>query len=132
MNTWYAWETAGKKVRKPKINFSGKWKNKLGSEVEFSVKGSKVTGKYRTAVGAPTPSEEFPLIGVVNGDIISFSVSWGKYGSVTSWVGQHTLDEKQKKESIATMWLLVKNIDETNEPQSLWGAFLTGANSFER
>lgn len=42
-----------------------------------------VTGKYSTAVGAPGTTEEFDLVGSVSGDLISFAVDFGKYGTLT-------------------------------------------------
>ena len=130
MKKWLAWQTVGKEVAKPKVDFSGKWKNPLGSSMELKVRGNKVSGTYRTGVGAPGSMEEFPLVGFVNGDILGFTVLWGKYGSITSWVGQHTASKK--KDRIDTMWHLVKNIDEESERQNVWGSYLTGANSFTR
>ena len=75
----------------------------------------RITGKYRTGVGAPTPAEEFPLIGFVAGDLISFTVNFGKYGSLTSWAGQHTRN-KAGTEEIFTQWYLAKNVPDQQEP----------------
>ena len=73
---WRAWKIVGDKVDKPKVNLSGEWTNRLGSTMNLKTNGSKVTGTYRTAVGAPQESKEFPVIGVVNGDLLSFIVDW--------------------------------------------------------
>lgn len=75
----------------PPPDFNGRWQNELNSEMELTVSGVKVLGKYRTGVGLPTPTEEFDLAGYINGDLVSFTVDFGKYGSLTSWVGQHTI-----------------------------------------
>ena len=53
----------------------------------IKVTGGKVTGKYRTGVGAPGPTEEFDLVGFASSDQIAFTVNFGKYGSLASWVG---------------------------------------------
>ena len=126
---WRAWKIVGDKVDKPKVNLSGEWTNRLGSTMNLKTNGSKVTGTYRTAVGAPQESKEFPVIGVVNGDLLSFIVDWKEYGSVTAWVGQHTTGEKGT-ERIEAMWHLALNVAERQEEQSLWGSVMTGQNIF--
>jgi hypothetical protein len=100
--------------------------------MDLKITGNQVTGKYDTAVGAPTNIETFDIIGVVNGDLISIVVGWGQYGSITAWVGEHTADAGGGNERIVTMWHLVKNISEDDEKSSLWGAFLAGSDIFKR
>lgn len=129
---WLAWKSEGIEENSPEVDFNGKWKNTLESVMELEVTNGKVTGTYRTAVGAPGKYEKFSLTGFVNGDLISFIVSWGRYGSMTAWVGQHTTDNDGKNPRIETMWQLVHNIAEKSEPHSIWGAFSTGANIFSK
>jgi hypothetical protein len=129
---WLAWKTEGVETDKPEIDFAGVWKNELKSEMTLEVKGNVVTGKYRTAVGAPGEYEEFDITGTVNGDLISFIVSWGKYGSITAWVGQHSVDESGENDFLETNWQLVKNIGEAAEPKALWGDVITGSDVFTR
>jgi hypothetical protein len=90
-----------------------------------------VTGKYRTGVGRPGPTEEFDLKGFVSGDLIAFCVNFGSYGSLTSWAGQHTRDE-DGNEVIYTLWLLAKNVRDEDEPADLWAGILAGANEYRR
>lgn len=115
----------------PAINFNGKWRNELRSEMDLVVDAvGAVTGKYRTGVGSPSPTQEFDLVGFASGDLLSFTVNFGEFGSLTSWVGQHTAEAGAEK--IKTMWLLAKNVEDVNEQTSLWGAVLTGADTFRR
>jgi hypothetical protein len=115
----------------PTVDFNGKWRNQLQSDMELTVdEAGYVTGIYRTGVGNPTPAEEFDLVAFASGDLLSFTVNFGKYGSLTSWVGQHTVEGGAER--IKTMWLLAKNVEDANEPKSLWGAVLTGADTFHR
>jgi hypothetical protein len=117
---------------KPAVNFNGVWVNELGSKMDLSVAAEgKVTGIYQTAVGAPGKWEEFELVGFASGDLISFTVNFGKYGSLTSWCGQHTGDP-QGGALIKTMWILAENVPDPQEPKNLWGAVLTGSNNFTR
>lgn len=115
------------------VNFGGKWHNQHNSEMDLTVApGGQITGKYRTGVGAPTPAEEFDLVGFVSGDLISFTVNFGKYGSLTSWAGQHTLNPTSNREEIGTQWYLAKNVSDPDEPAKLWGTILSGCDTFLR
>ncbi|MDX7902465.1 avidin/streptavidin family protein [Acinetobacter baumannii] len=113
------------------INFLGEWVNELGSTLIIkSANNQQITGEYKTAKGAPTPTESFPLVGFISGDLISFTVNFGIYGSLTSWVGQHTIEKA--KEVIKSTWVLAKNIKDEDEDKNIWGSVLTGSNSFTR
>ena len=114
----------------PTVNFDGTWKNELSSDMTIKVTSGQVTGKYRTGVGAPGPTEEFELVGFAVGDQISFTVNFGKYGSLTSWVGQLTTEDGV--EVIKTIWLLSENVSDPDEPKKLWGSVLTGYDNFVR
>ncbi|WP_136465220.1 avidin/streptavidin family protein [Flagellimonas onchidii] len=114
------------------VDFDGVWKNGLNSEMDLSVNSKgEVKGIYKTGVGSPGPEEEFDLTGFVSGDIIGYTVNFGKYGSITSWVGQHTID-KEGNGKIYTLWHLTKNIKDEDEPDDLWGSILAGANTYFR
>jgi len=118
-------------VSAPSINFNGRWRNQLHSEMDLAVDAvGSVTGKYRTGVGSPSPTQEFDLVGFASGDLLSFTVNFVQFGSLTSWVGQHTVEGGGEK--IKTMWILAKNVEDSNEPAALWGAVLTGADTFRR
>jgi len=115
----------------PIINFNGVWRNELHSEMKLTVDAQgNVTGKYKTGVGSPGPTEEFDLVGFASGDLLSFTVNFGAYGSLTSWAGQHTVESGS--EVIKTLWLLTHNIKDSEEPNNLWGAVLTGYDNFQR
>lgn len=114
----------------PIIDFSGTWVNRLGSEMTLTVTDGNVTGCYRTAVGEPSPTEEFELVGFASGDLIAFTVNFGKYDSLTAWVGQHTVENGV--ETIYTLWHMTKDIADEDEPKQLWAGFLAGANTFVR
>ena len=115
----------------PAINFNGTWRNELHSEMNLQVDArGTVTGTYKTGVGTPTPSEEFDLVGFASGDLVSFTVNFGAYASLTSWSGQHT--KENGTDVIKTMWLLARNVNDPDEPKNLWGAVLTGYDIFQR
>jgi hypothetical protein len=115
----------------PSVNFNGKWHNELHSEMTLTVDAQgNVSGKYRTGVGTPGSTEEFELVGFASGDLLSFTVNFGSYGSLTSWAGQHTTEGGT--EVIKTLWLLARNVKDPDEPANLWGAALTGYDNFQR
>ena len=99
--------------------------------MELAVNGNEVTGTYRTNVGAPAPTEEFDIVGFVTGDLITFTVNFGMYGSLTAWAGQHT-EPRPNEYEIQTLWHLAKNIADPDEPTGLWAGVLAGANVFTR
>lgn len=114
------------------VNFDGTWRNRLDSEMEITVDtNGDIVGKYRTGVGSPSPIEEFDLKGFSSGDLLVFCVNFGKYGSLTSWAGQHTRDENGN-EVIYTLWHLAKNVKDEDEPEDLWAGILAGANEYRR
>jgi len=115
----------------PQVNFNGEWINELGSLMDLTVdKKGNVSGKFKTNVGKPSPTEEFDLVGFASGDLLSFTVNFGKYGSLTSWAGQHTVEEGT--DVIKTLWLLARNVKDQDESKYLWGAILAGYDNFQR
>jgi hypothetical protein len=89
-----------------------------------------VSGKYRTGVGSPKPTEEFDLTGFCSGDLIVFTVNFGRYGSLTAWAGQ--VAGEPPNERIQTLWHLAKNVEDPDEPKQLWAGILAGADTFAR
>lgn len=113
------------------VDFNGTWRNELGSEMHLDVDADGVvSGKFRTGVGEPQAGEEFDLSGYASGDLLSFAVNFGRYDSLASWSGQHTIDSGT--EIIKMMWLLARNVADADEPTDMWAAVLTGSNNFRR
>jgi len=110
--------------------FSGEWVNDRNSAVLFVVKDGLLSGHYQTALGQPDKSKKFPLTGFVEGDQITFTVNFKGYGSLTSWTGQLTTDEKG--EYIRTLWNLTRDIEDTKEDDDLWQSITSGASDFRR
>lgn len=90
----------------------------------------RITGTYRTGVGLPNPADEFELVGFASGDLLTFTVNFGKFGSLTAWAGQHTVDGATEK--IFTLWHLARNIADPDEAKQLWSGILAGADTFAR
>ena len=96
----------------------GEWVNELGSPLKITsidLSSGRISGFYKSSSG--TSGKSYPLIGWVNyqipgqeGDnavVVSFSVHWGEYGSVTTWNG--TYRPQSTSPEIKTQWLLVRS-----------------------
>jgi hypothetical protein len=114
----------------PPTLFSGRWKNQMNSDMNLIIAGSGVTGTYTSSSSAGGPPVTSNIIGYVVEDIIAFSVLWETSGSITSWVGQLIEDAGQPK--LRTLWNLMTNVLDKEEPQKLWMSTFTGADEFHR
>ncbi len=112
------------------VNFSGAWRNQLGSVMILTVAGQRVTGTYSSPVSSDGSSVNGELVGFVDGDLITFVVNWTTPASLTAWTGQ--LLSTGGRDVIKTLWLLVQNVPDASEPNGLWQSTLTGADDFER
>jgi avidin family protein len=110
-------------------DFSGRWKNELGSILDIRVRDGVITGTYVSAVsagGGPTPP--FPVTGTVTEDLLVFTVNWG--GLITTWCGHHV--DADGSAQILTLWYLVKAVPDETNPANQWKMIEAGADSFMR
>jgi len=110
--------------------FEGQWVNDRNSAVVFEVNDGLLSGHYQTALGQPDKSKKFPLTGFTEGDQITFTVNFKGYGSLTSWTGQLTRDEKG--DYIRTLWNLTRDVEDAKEDDDLWQSITSGASDFRR
>jgi hypothetical protein len=105
---------------------SGTWHNEQGSEmvIEATAEG-RLAGRFHSAVGFGT-DEEFALAGFATGNVVAFTVDFGKYGSLTSWVG-HLVDGE-----LRTLWQMTLEMPHPKDPSGLWHSIWSGANTFVR
>lgn len=93
--------------------------NQSGSTMSLTISGKgAVSGTYNTALGCGVGIQRV-LKGFKNGTAITFTVSFGECGSITSWVG-HIQDNGD----ISTIWTLARGNEE-------WDAKLTGTSVFK-
>lgn len=103
-------ETLTKKKSAKNFTADGKsdftFKNELGSTMTLSVDATSglLTGKYQSGVKDPN---EYPLTGFLSGNVVSFSVSFLKEGSVGGWSGQFVWNESTELWEIHTLCYLV-------------------------
>lgn len=118
-------------------NMSGVWKNQLGSTLGIESIDSKtgaVSGYYISPSG--TKGEKYSLSGwftkavnppvpaADNASVISFTVRWGDYGTITAWTGYCYEDDKGLP-TLKTLWNLVSRSSEYR-----WGHIRTDSDSF--
>ena len=95
------------------------------------VNGSALSGTYTSQVSGGGGSISGPITGYVTGDIVAFSVLWPTpAGSITSWIGQ--IVDEGGKPTLKTLWHLVINIPDANEPTGLWETMLAGSDTFAK
>lgn len=117
--------------QEPPFDFSGEWVNQMTSTMDLKVQGSDVTGSYTSASsglkgGGPIKGT---LKGYVAGDRITFLVLWPN-GSMTSWVGQVVDDRTAPR--IRTLWHVLTEIPDPDEPKFFWKSTFAGADEFVR
>jgi hypothetical protein len=115
----------------PSFDFGGRWKNELGSTMTLCADGETISGNYVSAVSAkgsgPTPP--YPVHGTAAGDLIAFSVNWG--AEITTWTG-HAVIGGDGRDSILTLWQIVRSVPNETDPENQWKMILSGADTFWR
>lgn len=113
------------------VNFDGTWTNQMGSTMVLQVNGTDVIGSYtsRTSAQAGGGSVTGPVKGNAKGDLVSFLVLWPS-GSMTAWTGQ--MVDENGTEKIRTLWNLVTEIPNQQEPDYFWKSTFAGADEFTR
>jgi hypothetical protein len=114
---------------KTRAHFKGKWVNELNSIMTLHLKGSSVTGRYKSFVSSTGKTVSGPISGYVNGNAIAFVVTWPT-GSITAWVGQ--LVREKRRESLETLWQLTSQVPDPGNPKELWNSVNSGADRFRR
>jgi hypothetical protein len=113
------------------IQLSGTW-YQHGSElrVQADYEG-KITGSFRSGVGFPEADEQFPITGFTEGELFGFTVSFGKYDSVTSWTGHSGLEDGE--EVLSSLWhMSVGLLPGASGEGQLWKGVFAGADIFRR
>jgi hypothetical protein len=105
---------------------AGVYRNERGSLLTLSVAGGALTGSFRSAVGNVASDRRFPVVGVVNGDVVGFVVDFERAGSVGAWSGQLRGDE------LVLLWHLSRDVKDDEEKMGLWSSVLTGSDIFIR
>lgn len=113
--------------------FGGVWRNQHDSTMDLTVDGNKLAGVYTSIVNVAGEKKEVKgdITGFWSDDIISIAVAWRlSVVSMTTWVGQ--VVERNNRDEIDTLWHLIHNTPEADEPKQSWAAVMTGADVFHR
>ncbi len=113
----FFWNVAGVAQEDCFEALKGKWKNPNNSILsieQIDCETGQIEGAFISGLG--TEGNTYRLVGFANTApakegqhhviVLSFSVQWGKYGSITSWTGY--LEEEDGKEQIRTLFHLVR------------------------
>ncbi len=126
-------------VRAEVNNLKGLWVSGRGSTFEIEEideKTGELRGWFRSSTGTDDEDKAVPVVGYVNfaerfpnapsyGLPISFSVSWGPYGSISTWSG--LVLKKKPQTTIETQWLHTRG-----STQFDWDHTLAGNDVFKR
>lgn len=116
------------------MDLIGDWENQNGSVLRIqSVVKSLVTGIFRSAKGRAAEDQIYPVIGCVNGELLTLTVEFrneaGNLGSIANFSGRCEGETK-----IHTIWILARNFSdpEGTVPTELWNTFLINHDVFTR
>jgi hypothetical protein len=110
---------------------AGRWRSRLGSTMELTVdEDHRVHGNFHTAVGVLDPNRPYPVVGFAEDDALSFSVDFGRHGSVAAWAGFHIEDESSER--LVMLWHLTQPVRHPHNDADVWGALLAGSDEFTR
>lgn len=116
---------------------NGLWINQNGSTLDLIENGGVITGTYCSRKGRAVSGKQYPISGVLNGDVLSFCVNWkdseDNLESITSFSGRLERDSVGIK-AIHTVWVLVRRWEneERTKETGMWNSFLTNSDVFER
>lgn len=109
----------------PAIIMVGTWKNELGSTLTITTYSATYPLRGYYVSPQSTSGAKYPATGWVNASqgvqAVLFTVNWGVYGTITSWVGYC------ENSTIKTMWNLVKS----NAGIPDWQRVLTNSDTFK-
>lgn len=111
------------------VDLAGTWHNQHGSELDLTVDGKRITGRFRSGIGLAQGRTEADVVGFVSRNLVAFTADFGVHGSLTSWVG-HLVMEDGVPRIHATWSMTVELPRET--PVELWRGIWTGADTFDR
>jgi hypothetical protein len=112
------------------VDFTGTWKNQLDSTLELKVTGGIITGRFELGVGDDGSTLWIQISGRVLDDLITFNAVYERYGTVISWVGQHT--EQSGVGKIKTHWIHATNVTDNQAQEWMWFSNIIGSDIFTR
>jgi hypothetical protein len=109
----------------------GSWYNEHGSKMTLEIApDGQLEGTFESALGLAAPGERFPVAGFASGDLVAFTVNFGKYLSLTSWVGYRAVED-DGDEVLRTTWQMAVSPPAAKMDER-WKGTWTGTNLFRR
>lgn len=115
---------------------TGKWTNQNGSTLIIDdVQGGKLSGRFESSKGRAAKGIEYPFVGLQNGELISFIVSFdsedGNLCSMTSFSGRLQVDSDGIQQ-LHTTWILSRQFEdaERTKPTQTWNTFMVNSDIF--
>jgi hypothetical protein len=107
---------------------AGTWHNENGSELRLEVgPAGRLSGRFVPGVGFGA-GEPFEVTGFATGHLVTFSVCFGKYDSLTSWVG-HLIDDAGAP-ALKTLWQMSVEVPHADRKEQRWKGIWSGADEF--
>jgi hypothetical protein len=121
------------------LAIDGLWRNEAGSELDLHQHGPRLSGSYRTKIGAADLGKTYDLTGWRDRRCLGFTVAWGPDSeSVTSWTALIEL-APDREPILVAMWLLVSattlrktSAGTVTADTGSWEAFRTQSVTFRR
>lgn len=111
-------------------DFSGTWRNELGSTMELDVMNGLVNGTYASPPGGAGSPVTGKIKGFAKADILAVVVRWNiPSAALTTWVAQV---ERKGGDRLRTIWHLLQETPDQEEPRELWTSILGGTDLFRR
>jgi len=118
------------------FDLKGKWTNQNGSTLIIDdVINGRIQGRFESRKGRAERGIEYPAVGLHNGELISFVVSFDKADdnlhSITSFSGR-LLTDSDGRQRIHTMWTLARQFEDADrkKPTQFWNSFITNTDVF--
>ena len=119
------------------MTWTGTWRNQYGSVLEITNESNgRIEGHFRSEVDNRIKGHQVPVVGVHQGDLISFALTGGPHAQfVVSWTGLlrdgriETLFHSVASERLTAD---AEGAPARNKPLGIWEAITTSADPFER
>ena len=119
------------------VDFRGVWVNQNGSILSIDEQGEgRIAGRFISKKGRAAKDVSYPVHGVVNGELVSFAVSFesadANLSSITNFSGRYA--REASVERLHTVWILARQFEDSarTKPTQVWNTFITNSDVFEK
>jgi hypothetical protein len=116
----------------------GRWVNQNGSVLDIdTLVSGRFGGTFQSKKGRAAQDKTYPVLGIVNGELVSFAVSFDdgttNLASITAFSGRLAKD-RDGIERLHALWVLARQFEDEarTKPTQVWNTFLINADVFTR